>query len=549
MAEESVRSSAPSRTVTLPTDEIPTQSFAEEPTPTDDRTLAAPVVPHAFSHDVGAERYRFGAKIAVGGMGAVYAAIDTAFDREVAVKTLLDRYGAQSVAAKRFVIEARITGRLQHIGVPPVHDLGTLPDDPDRWKSLIATATAATRRAEQAINAGEPTDELKAMVASLVVRRDGADRDRRLFTQLNDVGIRIELERGRSLDAEYRKAFAEVGFDILTSDPKQAGELVAKHHQAPIIRAALTDWAVITSDKSKRDRIRKVLFASASNVDRRTADALAAPGNVIILRRLAADPTVTDLPPRQLEILAACLKCEGSYGDAIGLLFRAIDRYPTDVRLKICLIPPNLNMMTPGYAQMVARHLTAAVALAPSCGKLWNASGVVLMVAGENEGALRCFKKAVELDPDNADGHNSLGLLSERYQSDPKAAVLHFRKATELDPDKAVCWCNLGNALGRVNDHPGALAAYARAMKADPDHVSTYVSLSGEHLQNKELDDAIKMARKAIELDPKSAYAYYNLGMAQMGKGNVIDGLSNIRKATEVDPLFQKPAAGKAPKK
>ena len=31
-------------------------------------------------------------------------------------------------AARRFVDEARITGQLQHPGIPPVHDLGTLPD-------------------------------------------------------------------------------------------------------------------------------------------------------------------------------------------------------------------------------------------------------------------------------------------------------------------------------------------------------------------------------------------------------------------------------------
>jgi tetratricopeptide (TPR) repeat protein len=73
-------------------------------------------------------RYILGSEIARGGMGIVYRATDTAFGREVAIKVLQDRFGPESGAAERFATEARITAHLQHPGIPPVHDLGTLPD-------------------------------------------------------------------------------------------------------------------------------------------------------------------------------------------------------------------------------------------------------------------------------------------------------------------------------------------------------------------------------------------------------------------------------------
>src|SRR5262245_3859928 len=72
------------------------------------------------------DRYAFGEELARGGMGVVYQATDTVIGREVAVKVLTDRLDAQSGAARRFLAEARITGQLEHPGVPPVHDLGTL---------------------------------------------------------------------------------------------------------------------------------------------------------------------------------------------------------------------------------------------------------------------------------------------------------------------------------------------------------------------------------------------------------------------------------------
>src|SRR5262245_52242476 len=65
-------------------------------------------------------------EIGRGGMGVVYRARDTALDRDVAVKLLPDRYPPDSPAARRFLSEARITGQLQHPGIPAVHQVGTL---------------------------------------------------------------------------------------------------------------------------------------------------------------------------------------------------------------------------------------------------------------------------------------------------------------------------------------------------------------------------------------------------------------------------------------
>jgi tetratricopeptide (TPR) repeat protein len=75
-----------------------------------------------------ASRYELGDEIARGGMGVIYRATDNALGREVAVKVLHDKYAPTSGAARRFADEARIAGQLQHPGIPPIHDLGALPD-------------------------------------------------------------------------------------------------------------------------------------------------------------------------------------------------------------------------------------------------------------------------------------------------------------------------------------------------------------------------------------------------------------------------------------
>jgi tetratricopeptide (TPR) repeat protein/tRNA A-37 threonylcarbamoyl transferase component Bud32 len=73
-------------------------------------------------------RYTLVEVIGEGGMGIVYRATDSVLGREVAVKVLQKRYGPESGGAQRFGDEARITSQLQHPSIPPVHELGALPD-------------------------------------------------------------------------------------------------------------------------------------------------------------------------------------------------------------------------------------------------------------------------------------------------------------------------------------------------------------------------------------------------------------------------------------
>lgn len=67
-------------------------------------------------------------RIGQGGMGVVYRARDTALERNIAIKVLQEQYAPGSREAARFLDESRITGQLQHPSIPPVHQVGTLPD-------------------------------------------------------------------------------------------------------------------------------------------------------------------------------------------------------------------------------------------------------------------------------------------------------------------------------------------------------------------------------------------------------------------------------------
>ncbi|MCE9581303.1 MAG: serine/threonine protein kinase, partial [Planctomycetes bacterium] len=71
------------------------------------------------------KRYRIGKEIARGGLGKVVEAVDGDLEREVAIKLVLQ--SADAKALERFVREARVTARLDHPNIVPVHDFGEMP--------------------------------------------------------------------------------------------------------------------------------------------------------------------------------------------------------------------------------------------------------------------------------------------------------------------------------------------------------------------------------------------------------------------------------------
>src|SRR5262249_46644771 len=73
-------------------------------------------------------RFRVLRPHARGGLGAVFVALDTELHREVALKQILDTHADDEASRRRFLVEAEISGGLEHPGIVPVYGLGTYGD-------------------------------------------------------------------------------------------------------------------------------------------------------------------------------------------------------------------------------------------------------------------------------------------------------------------------------------------------------------------------------------------------------------------------------------
>src|SRR5205085_4616818 len=74
------------------------------------------------------QRFRVLRPHAKGGLGAVFVALDSELHREVALKQILDHHADDPVSRQRFLLEAEVTGGLEHPGIVPVYGLGSYGD-------------------------------------------------------------------------------------------------------------------------------------------------------------------------------------------------------------------------------------------------------------------------------------------------------------------------------------------------------------------------------------------------------------------------------------
>ena len=74
------------------------------------------------------ERFQLIRQHARGGIGQVWLARDSELQRDVAVKEIQPQFAGSENQRARFVLEAEITGNLEHPGIVPVYSLGRNAD-------------------------------------------------------------------------------------------------------------------------------------------------------------------------------------------------------------------------------------------------------------------------------------------------------------------------------------------------------------------------------------------------------------------------------------
>lgn len=163
--------------------------------------------------------------------------------------------------------------------------------------------------------------------------------------------------------------------------------------------------------------------------------------------------------------------------------------------------------------------------------------GWALQEIGRSEEAEQAFRRAIELDPADANAAFSLGNML-RARGQPKEAEEHFLRARDVLPDDSRIHNNLGIVLWETGRLQEAEASYLRALELNPEYANAHSNLGSVLLDQGKPSDAEASCRRALEIQPEFASAHYNLGNALRDQGRLDEAEASYRAALDLKPDF-----------
>ncbi|XP_014551777.1 hypothetical protein COCVIDRAFT_112036 [Bipolaris victoriae FI3] len=116
--------------------------------------------------------------------------------------------------------------------------------------------------------------------------------------------------------------------------------------------------------------------------------------------------------------------------------------------------------------------------------------------------AMKCFKRAIELEAGNSEFWNSLGVITTTLS--PKVAQHAFVRSLHLNERSVHTWTNLGALYLLQNDTELAHAAFSRAQSQDPDYSLAWVGEGIIALLTGDSNEALSHFTHAFELSESS---------------------------------------------
>jgi tetratricopeptide (TPR) repeat protein len=266
-------------------------------------------------------------------------------------------------------------------------------------------------------------------------------------------------------------------------------------------------------------------------------------------RLLVSPETNLELGRRMVRLGAANCGIIGEVAGNIGwqlLAGESLNRTPADGssisdnvpellgRESLSVFTDNLSAANQGYSISQSESIT--IEISEEVEELYN-QGFDNYYAGNLEGAIAAYEKALEIDPKFDYAWCGLGATLNELGRNSEA-IAAYETALEIDPKLHIVWHNLGGALNDLGRNSEAIAAYETALEIDPKFHYAWNGLGDALNDLGRNSEAIAAYEKALEIDPKYLNALNGLGNALNDLGRSSEAITAFETALEIDPKY-----------
>lgn len=493
----------------------------KEATPASGSGTTMPELPRHLPHLVpGTElsnaRYKIERLVAAGGMGAVYRAIDTRFNRPCAVKEMLDQFQNESdwtLAVKWFSREATLLLDLNHACIPRVRDFFV-----ELGKHYLVM------------------DFIDGRTMAEVLEKEG-----------NVVGVNgargVPEARARSWGQQLCSVLNYLHRQtppIIFRDLKLTNIMVTERDEVKLI-----DFGIARPFQSQLQAtiIMTIGYAPPEQLHgmpepRSDLYALGATLHKLLTHHDAASnkPSIFSFPPTRMlrpdisvafeRVIMKALSpmLEQRWSSAIEMERAIINLPPITVTPPLAatmpVTPHSKNPQTPHVISVPGSDPGGAMSpgsvrtTGPAAAHIQAASGH--LGAGRIEAAYAAINQAYALEPNNAVVHKLYGqVFARRQPPQTDLALQAYGNSLRLDPDHAETHKLIGDAFLFLRQQPAqAIPAYAKSLQLNSQNFESHQRLAQcfERLNPPDLPAALREYQEAARLAPGSPVVQYALG-------------------------------------
>ena len=173
----------------------------------------------------------------------------------------------------------------------------------------------------------------------------------------------------------------------------------------------------------------------------------------------------------------------------------------------------------------------------------WKALGNLMLSQERFEDALKYLSKTLQLDTNDAQSFNNLGITNFELGYFDEA-VANYRQAIKLKANYPQAYNNLGNVLKKLGCLEDAVVSFRKALELKEDLAEAHYNLGNTLKELGNLDEAEKSYKQALFLKPNYIDALSDLGNVFLKRKQFSDALTCFRKCFDIDPFFLEAHAG-----
>jgi tetratricopeptide (TPR) repeat protein len=231
--------------------------------------------------------------------------------------------------------------------------------------------------------------------------------------------------------------------------------------------------------------------------------------------------------------LSETYAAQKQYDKGMALLQAELARQPNRSELHVAI--GNLAYRAQKYDLAISQY-EGLLKTNSQAGDVWLRLGDSYRLKGDVQSAIRCFRKATELRPNDVNGWMQLALVLDAGGQKEQARPV-YQQILKLQPDNAIALNNVAYMMAEGGgDLDQALTYAQRARQKAPDNQAIADTLGWIYIKKNLSDDAIRILRNLVTQAPGVSTYRYHLAMALFQKGDRVEARKELQAALQNRP-------------